>query len=495
MKVTYPVHFEVRKEMGEARLWKVGDTAYVFLPRVVSLGQYQSLSYRLVAVPLSVPQVDPHWTDADFPPTDPKQPDRELGWFVSRVGSKRFSAPRLAAFTGPKGILTELARNRADVNDFSQDKEEGLIQKLRREQLRFFNDTLDNLNSSLYEPLGYASKKLPAQVVELSRKFRGQDAVPKGASRNQLMLLNRCLIDGVGDDGFFPPDGERLFRWQNSADPEALVGLRKTSTFPLTPILSIQMVHDGPWAQYKLRALRSEETASLKSFDPRSINRGARAWFPQNATDDEIQPYAVLEGAGKQYVLSNKGYWIGDGLAASTRRRVGSSWIKSLKEGDRFVAEMPDNAVRKAEFGSLEIKRFEITVGKFDQVNNVPLRIRFEGVWTYVNGKKYSLVNENEVGFEPGEYRWETYGSAPSATIDSETATCWFETRMVEKKTYRRVRGTNGYSVIPARWEGGFYMKLRVAGRLTEEGLEVNLFDVANPTPLDFGALKFRAVR
>ncbi len=54
--------------------------------------------------------------------------------------------------------------------------------------------------------------------------------------------------------------------------------------------------------------------------------------------------------------------------------------------------------------------------------------------------------------------------------------------------------GTNGYPIIPGRWEGGFYIKLRVNGRLTADGFEANLVDVGNAQAMDFGTIKFRKV-
>ena len=57
-----------------------------------------------------------------------------------------------------------------------------------------------------------------------------------------------------------------------------------------------------------------------------------------------------------------------------------------------------------------------------------------------------------------------------------------------------RVKGTSGYPAFPPRWEGGFYMRFRAEGRMIENGFEMHVSDIANPTPVDFGTFTFRRV-
>ena len=312
VKVTYPIKFQVEEQMGHAYFWKVGALGFVFLPRVINLMPDSNLDYHLITVPLTIPKVDPHWTDADFPATDPQKPDRDLDWFIERVIG-RFSGERRDAFHGPNGIITALKNNRADVNSFSRDTEDTLLKKLRKEQLSFFNDTLDNINSSLYGTLGYSHIKLPAQVVALTKKFPENKVIPKGPQRTELMLLNRCLIDGVGMQGLFPGEPKEIFRMESSYNLEASIKLLPVNEFPFHPILSVRMIGSGAWDQYRVRMLAPDEILALKPFDPRSFNDGLTASFPKDATDEDIKPYVVFEGLGKHYVLSKRGFLVGDG--------------------------------------------------------------------------------------------------------------------------------------------------------------------------------------
>lgn len=455
VKIVYPIRItgfrpNDRPKAGPMKVWKIGDTAYVLIPDYDGLANANYVT--LVTVPISIPSVQAQWTQDDVATASAS--GDQLKRFVERVGPGHYGELAYKAFFGKDAPLTLLTQNGADVNDYSASKGQELLDKFQKAEVEFFNRSLSALNESLYDSLGYSQIRLPAHIARLARRFRGRGPVPDGPERTDLMLLNRCLIDSVGEG----PRMAGLFQGQTKDltekyDYPAGISVTRCPVFPLKAVVSLYRCSTSggsdPSQEFRVRLLTSNELSILRDFDPKELN-GHSVSFPKDASPSDLEPYAVLEGAGHQWVVSKRGYWIHADLPKSSLSSQSSfmeSWKPgsqlNLKEYRKLSGDGQQSWVRDLDITGCEFRVQTGVTGNGGFGSTSDVEVKLKGSVATSDGSRISFVNSIDSKISgAGSMLKREFGPKASVNIRPTTGEVKVEVPLWEDRSYAAGGGT-----------------------------------------------------
>jgi hypothetical protein len=448
-KIVYPIRItgfrpNARPIAGPMKVWKIGDTAFVLMPD--HDGFINANFVTLVAIPVSVPSVSAEWTQDDVAEAEHK--GNLLKQFVDRVGPGHYGELAYKAFTAKDGLLTRIQENAKDVNDYSESTAKDLEDKFQKAEVEFFNRSLSTINESLYDSLGYSQIRLPAHLARLARRYRGKVGVPDGPERTDLMLLNRCLIDKVGEGSNLvgPFQGQTKDLTAKYDDP-AGISVTSCPVFPLKAVVSLYRCSTSggsdPTQEFNVRLLTSNELSILKGFDPNELN-GHSVSFPKDASADDLEPYAVLEGAGHQWVISKRGYWIHADIpksSLSSQSNFMNDWKQgaklAFKEYRKLTSDGQQAWVRDLDITSCDVRILSGVTrnGGYGSMSDVEVDLK--GSVATSDATRISFVNSIDSKISgAGTVLKRDYSPKASINIRPETGEAKFELPLWEDRNY-----------------------------------------------------------
>lgn len=182
------------KVLHKAEVLQVGNRAIL----LQTFGGQWTGIVRITSLPLAFDPVDPRWKANDIAtPFDFLEQLRQTfrGDLQGRKAEANFSVPRYQAFFGPGSLGKKLAEMRADINERDKKVEADIEAEAAPGITAFANDLLSSINYSLYDDLGFSTRKVPAQIYQLHLRLKNQAPIPQGALRTELMFLNRWLLE------------------------------------------------------------------------------------------------------------------------------------------------------------------------------------------------------------------------------------------------------------------------------------------------------------
>ncbi len=139
-------------------------------------------------------QRDPRWLPSEI--TDPLEFVRQLSIAYQNTSARRaFNSAAHAALVGPGSLGETLKKLKSDVNAADPEEIARLERRIAAEAASIANSALAATSIALYDELGFSRVKVPVQVYRMHQTLSPQGEIPKGPRRNELMVLNRWLLD------------------------------------------------------------------------------------------------------------------------------------------------------------------------------------------------------------------------------------------------------------------------------------------------------------